>query len=318
VAAASVVAFAILTLVGCARLQFRSEFREDGSATHTVLLLFERAELDQAAAPAVEQSLADARAQAVADGFDVEAIDTERELGARVTDVVLDAEDTGAALNSLFNSIGGGPDSAPIAPFQGTFGAESGAVGGAVFELELIVDGDLLLASIGQVAPSEQRFPQARNIEETLTVEFIAVMPGEIKETNGTLLGEDTVRWQLPFNSISTLSATSKVGKEGSTAWFVVAAAVSAVAAAALAALVGLILQRRRRQFRSALATAPTAPAAPLPAAATVAEPETLAEVGSTLVRIVGQVVGGSPETAEEDRQPADADEQDDAPPGER
>jgi hypothetical protein len=290
-------------LTGCARLELASEFREDGTATHTVQLVFERAALDPAARAIVVQRLDTAEQIARDDGLGVTRIDSATELGLRVSNDVLDGEDAGAALNSIFNSLSGQPPTSPAAPFQGTFDRVSEAVGGTAFEVELTVDGDVLVATIGQFTPESRRIPQPNRLANELEIVYVVTMPGEIKETNGVLLDENTASWQLPFNSTMTMTAQSKLGESGSTAWFIIAAVASAAGVALLAVLVGAILLRRRRSGRTRLPVTAVAGGGvddDASAAAVPEEPESLADVGSTLVRVVGRVVSGPPEEVAE------------------
>lgn len=286
---AIVVGLAILA--GCADVEFGSTFQEDGTASHAVMVTFQRAELDDDQAAILDVRLAEIGEQAVQDGLVVEEIDTADEVGLRLSIPAADPEDAGASLNALINALTLDYTGGPVAPFQGTFEVESGAVGGSAFQLEMTVDGEVLTSVAAALMPEGEELPEGNALDNALQMTYVAVMPGTIRETNGTTVDESTVRWVLPFDRRITLRAESKLGEEGSTTWFVVAAIGGVVAVAALAALVGVLLLRRRRAVAgSARVEQPTMPSADV---SLTPQPESLAEAGTTLARAVSRMVSG-------------------------
>jgi hypothetical protein len=304
-AGASAGALAILCLIllsGCANLDIGSEYREDGSATHSVTLAFLRADLEAPAASTVARRLAEVEAQARDDGFEVARIDTANEVGLRIAHVSEDSEDAGAALNSLLNSISDVQVTGPFAPFQGTFNTQSGAVGGTAFTLELTVDGDALAGAIENVVADvgATTLPPGE-LQQSLRVSYVAIMPGEITDTDGVQTAESVVRWTLPLSGTTTITAESRVGKQGSTAWFVVAAVASFIGVIVVAAAVGYVLLRRHRSGRMRL---PLPASDPLAGVSTGAAEQSasMSEVGSSLARVVERVVtGGQAEPDKDD-----------------
>lgn len=281
----------VVATAACARVQIGSEFDEDGAATHSVLAVFDRDDLGADITPWVETRLTEIEEQAREDGFDVERIDTDRDVGVRIADPTVDAMDAGASLNALINAIALDETDGPVAPFQGTFTIESAAVGGAVYQLEMTVDGAVLMVVAEAMMPPGETLPQGDALTEALRMSYVAIMPGRIRDSNGQTIRSNTVRWDLPNDRRITMRAESKLGQEGSTAWFVIAAIGGVVAVAAIAGGIGLLLLRRRRAAATARRIVPGAalhdpgqPSGP---------PETLSEAGSTLARAVGRVVSG-------------------------
>lgn len=277
---------AVVATAACARVQVGSEFEEDGGARHSVLVVFDRDDLAEDLTPWVEARLTEVQEQARLDGFVVERIDTDREVGVRIAEDTLDVEDAGAALNALINAIALEETDGPVAPFQGTFTVERGAVGGAVFELDVSVDGALLMVIAAAMLPPGETLPQGEELADALRMSYVAVLPGRIRDTNGQTIRSNTVRWDLPYDRRISMRAESKLGGEGSTTRFVIAAFAGVVVVGAVAVSIGLVLLRRRRRGSTptAHADAATRPGGP---------PETLAEAGTILARAVGRVVAG-------------------------
>jgi hypothetical protein len=286
-------------LSGCARMEIGSQFREDGSATHSIMVDFDRAALDDAALARVQQQLPVVERQARDNGYTTERIDTASDLGLRVTSTTDDATDPSAALNSLFNSLNDNLEAGPFAPFTGAYERQSGAVGGNAWALDLTVDADLLYRGLMDALGVNAGALTIDDLRQNLTLSYVATLPGEVKDTNGERVDDATVRWDLPPSGTATLSAESKLAKKGSTAWFILAAIGSFIGVVLVAALVGVILLRRRRAGHSRLPlTLPLSDSDPSPTVIRVEEPATMAEVGSTLVRVVERVVSG--ESAEQ------------------
>jgi hypothetical protein len=296
--AVGAIALALL-LSGCARLEIGSEFREDGSATHSIMVVFERGALDDAALTRVQQQIDVAERQARDNGYATERINTTSDLGLRVTSVTKDGADPTAALNSLFNSLNDNLDSGPFAPFTGVFERQSGAVGGNAWALNLTVDADLLYRGLMAALGANASGLTTDDLRQNLTLSYVATLPGEVKDTNGERIGDSTVRWDLPSSGSANLTAESKVTRKGSTAWFIVAAIGSFFAVALLGGLVGFLLLRRRRGGHTRLPiNLPQSDGAPNPTYVNAEEPTSMADVGATLARVVERVVSG--DTAEQ------------------
>jgi hypothetical protein len=284
-------AFVALAAASCARVQFGSEFQEDGTAAHSVLVVFDRDDLDPETEQGVETRLTDVEEQAREDGLTVERIDTDHEVGVRISNPAADAADAGASLNALINAIALDELEGPVAPFQGTFTTESGAVGGAAFQLEMTVDGAVLMSVAEAMAPPGEELPTGEELSEALQMAYVAIMPGTIRDSNGQTIRPNTVRWDLPYDRRITMRAESKLGQEGSTTWFVIAAIGGVLVVAAIAGGIGVLLARRRR--KAAAAARELQVDANEEVEQLSAQPETLSEAGSTLVRAVGRVVSG-------------------------
>lgn len=288
---AVVLPLVLLLVGGCARAQFGSNFAEDGTATHSVMIVFDRGSMDAEVTGWVETRLTETEEQARADGFTVERIDTDREVGVRISNATLNGADAGAALNALINSIALDQTPGPVAPFQGSFSTEAGAVGGAVFQLDMTVDGAELMTVAAALLPPGERLPEGDELSSALRMSYVVVMPGRVRDSNGQLVRESTVRWDLPHDSQLAMRAESKLGNEGSTTWFLLAAIGSVAGVIAIAGGIGFLLLRRRGSHLAS--NRPPIGDASVRSEPVPGPPETLAEAGSTLARAVGRVVSG-------------------------
>ncbi len=233
-----------LLLSACSSLTFQSTFDKEGTARHQATFVFDRANLLPQDISRIERGLNGAITRATNDGFDVQRISTSSEIGLRVTGSSMDALDTGAALNILFNTLLPTSDDAPVAPFSGTFSRESGAVGGSRFELSLNADGDVLAEAIRGISPLSPQLQSAESMAGVISIRVIAILPGTVRSTNGQAAG-NRVTWLLPLRGSSELSAVSTIGQ--STPWpAVIGVVVLAAMLTGSAGYLGWSLLRRR------------------------------------------------------------------------
>jgi hypothetical protein len=212
--------------------------------------------------------------------------------GVRVSTTTREVLDTGAALNTLYNSLVR-ESSGPIAPFVGGFDRESTAVGGGRFRFELAVDGDVLFRSVQDVSPGHRELSTPDGVNEVVSFAYSVSMPGEVRDTNGVKSGRGIVRWQIPLEGATTMTAQSDLTVDSP--WLLIVATIlaSLILVVALAASVAWILIYRRNRWRAPFA-APVAGAAPPPMIA--ADPEsalTVQDVGASLARVVDRVISG-------------------------
>ncbi len=279
----------LLALAGCARAEFGSEFDEDGAATHSILFVVDRASLDAASIVAVDDRLDEVEQQATEDGLQVFRIDTDREMGLRISATTGDSEDVGAGLNALINSVAIDLTAGPIAPFSGTFSSESGAVGGSAFQLNMLVDGGLLTASVAELIPPAPAGSAEGELDDLFHMSYVVVMPGRITETNGALVRSNSVRWVIPDDGVLTMTAESKPGEPGSVTWLIVLSIGGVIAIALLSIVIGMVILKRRRRAVAA-SQAGQAPAADV---VNASAPEVVIEVGANLGRAIERVVSG-------------------------
>ena len=291
---AQVTCIALLALLatGCGRVTFGSTFREDGAATHEVEVVFERASIVARDAPAVQRALEDAEQRARTDGFATTRIDTPDQLGLRVTGSTRDATDAGAALNNIFDSLAGQSDEGPTAPFAGTFEKRGEAVGGTTYDLELSIDGPVLMRSVQRLAPGNRQFATSEGVAEVITFSYHATMPGDVKETNGEEAGQGAITWPMPLDEVSVMTASSTVGKD--TPWLLTVVAI--IAALVLVLVIGrvvmaiLLRQRRARALQLADPGEPTLSTA-------ASRMRTFGDVRDALTRLLQRLAAGLPLT---------------------
>ena len=103
----------VVTLSGCARMEIGSQFRSDGSATHSIMLVFDRDVLSASDLARVNQQLPAIASQAQDNGYTAERLDTASDIGMRITSTTTDGTDPTAELNSLLNSLNNDLEVAP-------------------------------------------------------------------------------------------------------------------------------------------------------------------------------------------------------------
>lgn len=207
--------------------------------------------------PILLQEIEDAVDRADAAGLTVDRIDTTDMLGIRLSNTTDNAVDTGAALNTLLNTLLPDTDLGPIAPFQGTFQRETEAVGENEFELQLTVDGDLLLQTVQAQAPGNRQLSTPDGAREVIAIDYTATLPGEVKETNGATIDNNTVRWGIPLGGITTIDATSTIGKETPWFWLLVTLSLAAGLTVVIAVFATTTLINRRHRGMTRLRIAP-------------------------------------------------------------
>jgi hypothetical protein len=285
-----VATIALLTLLmgGCARVSFSSHFREDGSASHVIQIVFERERIPPADLSTVERELEAAEARAREDGFTPTPIQNATQIGLHVAGETRDAVDAGAALNNLFNSIAVEGDDGPIAPFAGTFEKRGEAVGGTAYDLEMAVDGSVLVRAVQQFARGSTQPAAESALATAVSFSYRVIMPGEVKDTNGEQAGPSSVTWEISQAEVTTLTASSTVGKD--TPWVFVGIAILAslaIAASVGRAIMGLLLRRRKRTSLPGY-TEPLVAGHPAPLT-------TIADIRFALVQLLQRLVAGFP-----------------------
>ena len=285
----------VLLFAGCASVRFGSTFNEDGTATHTLEVTVPRASMNEQDVARVERQIADVELNARSGGLATARIDNPDSIGIRVINTTQDATDAGLALNSIFNTLVVDPTRGPVAPFQGTFGQVSGAVGGNSFELSLTVDGDLLYEAAANVAPGHPQFSTPEGVREIVQIEYRVTMPGEITSTNGGLAGEGSAFWIIPLEGPTQLEARSTVGKDTPWGWTILAIAGALAMVAVTAGLVWTILLNRRRagRMRIPLALHVGPDSAKEEATEPAGPPDSLSEVRDSLGQLIRRVLSG-------------------------
>lgn len=245
----------LLLFSGCISVEFGSTFRENGTATHTIVISFPRENLERREFTQVLSNLNQILQEAEDAGLAVERTERENETVIQVTNEVEDSEDTGAALNSLINAAGINAEPGINAPFKGTFRQEVEPVGGAVYILDMVIDGNELFESIASLAPTTGEAIPRETLRESVTIEYIATMPGEVFETTGEQISDETVRWELALEGQEQIYAKSRVRESQSAFLFVVTGVGVALAILVITIVIEVILIRRR-QWSSRLGAA--------------------------------------------------------------
>jgi len=289
----------IFVLSGCAEVRFGSTFNQDGTAAHTLEVTVPRASLTEQDTARIERQIADAELNARSGGLTTARIDNPEAIGIRVINTTNDATDAGLALNSIFNTLVVNETRGPVAPFQGTFGQVSGAVGGNSFKLELTVDGDLLYAAAANFAPGHPQFSTPEGVRELVRIEYRVTMPGEITDTNGGKRGEGSALWAIPLEGPTQLEATSTVGKNTPWIWTALAIVGSLGIVAVTAGIIWTILTRRRRAGRMRIPVTTGAGASSIDPRL---HPNTLSEVQASLTALIRRALHGEPLSARHDR----------------
>lgn len=289
------VASLALLLGGCSTVSFGSIFHTDGTATHSVTIMFLRGGLVDSDARRLERQFNAILERASADGYTAERLNTMTQTGVRVSTTTREVIDTGAALNSLYNSLTHG-SSGPIAPFVGGFDREGTAVGGGQFSFRLHVDGDLLFRSIQEVSPGHRQLSSRAGVNEIVTFAYSVTMPGQVRDTNGELSGRNIVRWEIPLEGVTLMTVESNLNEDSP--WLLIGLTIIAalIVVIAVAAVVAWVLIYHRNRWGSPV-LAPASGAAMT--MSDEAEPDssvTVQHVGSSLARVVDRVISG-PET---------------------
>lgn len=291
----------IVFLLGCTMLMsacntvdFDSTFNADGSATHTLVVVFKRGLVPDAEMRRLERQIDAAEQRAQQDGYTTERIDSETEIGIRVSGTTQNAFDTGAALNGIYNSLVR-EAAGPIAPFVGTFDRESSAIGGATFVLDLTVDGNVLFRSVQEMGPGNRQLATREGVDEIVSFSYTASMPGQIRSADGELLEPGTVKWSIPVEGSTRLYASSTAGRESP--WLLIVGAVTG--SLLLVGVVGggiawLLIHRHRRGRATIPLVAPLTTAGVTLTTSDDPSTVTVQDVGSSIARAMEQVIQGA------------------------
>jgi hypothetical protein len=278
-------------LSGCGTVTLSSTFREDGSASHQLMIVVSRSAVLERDIATIERELLAAEQRARIAGFQTQRINNPSDIGLRVTTTTRDATNTGLALNNLFNSLGAGPDEGTLAPFQGTFRRESEAVGGTAYALELTASGEVLFQGLRGLAPGNRDLETPEAMAQVVRFVYRARMPGTIRETTGTITDTSVAEWNLPLTETTTMTASSTVGRETPWLWITLAI-VGALAVVVLAGvLVSSLLLRGSRSARPRLTHVDAATDPHIARA----NPVSLRDVSHSLQRLVKRVLNGVP-----------------------
>ena len=259
-AVASLLVFSVVLLSACTNASIGSTFSAAGNATHEVRVAVDRASIASDQASAVNDVLLLVETRARAAGLDTRRISSTVEVGLLVSSSTDDATDAGAALNTLINSLLSGTTSVPVAPFIGTFGQDSPALGGNEYQLTLVVDGALLRAAIDALANELLADTLPEDATTSFEVTYQATMPGEIKETDGESIDSNTARWVLPLNAVTQVNAVSSVGQ--STPWLSIAGTTLGIAGL-IGLVTFLVFRVLSRRHATSVAVGPGRPAGP-------------------------------------------------------
>ena len=227
----------------CVDIELNSEYRIDGTASHAVRIQVEYVPTNRSDVDDMEAVLADLEERATNAGLEYKRSDEPGIVTVVISGTSSESVEAGAALNSLINATGLNASPGVTAPFRGTFTREAEAFGGSSYILDLSVDGELLFESV--VIERVSSDPSQRR--ESVSMYYVASFPGEVTETTGELLDDRTVRWEIPFDGTTDLSATASTGGPGSAALFLVVGVVALVVIIALAAGFAWYFSRRKR-----------------------------------------------------------------------
>ena len=265
-----------LLLSGCVELNMESEFRDDGSARHSIETTIERDSYDQLAAMGGEEAdmfseLDATEDEAEAAGFEFEKIDTDEKLGSRIAREYDDGHDVEAAFNEMFEANADAEGDVPTGGITGTYESD-----GDEHRLNLTIDSSILFPDAGDGSTT-----QFGDMSDLVTITYTATLPGEIKETNGEKVDDNTVRWELPLTGTTEITAVSEGSGSGGGGSNIILIALIALLLIGGAVAAYLFTQRRRpapaAAYPEGVAPAGVAPAyvppTDYPAAQPVSEP---------------------------------------------
>jgi hypothetical protein len=242
IAVGVVLAMTVL-LAGCIEVAVESEFDSDGSARHSIAMLVDRSLADD---PTFSEELdfEEMQQEARDAGFEADLVETDQQVGVRMFRDVSDNEDLGTVLNALFSSID--TETPPADAFSGSFTTSGGGSGRATrHSLTITVDADALFAEEEAEIADDLDFPPEM-MRQFFNITYAAVLPGEIVDHNGQLIGSSRVEWNIPFEGVQTFQATSEEG--GSVGILLIAGAAVGALALLLVAIVGVLVMSQRRR----------------------------------------------------------------------
>lgn len=254
-----------LLLTGCFDVDVESTFEEDGSARHVYTATFEREALNEFGDLAdeidPETDFEESEETARELGYETERIDTDEHIGIRLSKTIEDNADLGQILNEIFTAAG----EDPVTAFSGSYTRD-----GNVHRINIIVDGDDLFS---EGMEEDESFSPAM-LSSFITLTYTARLPGElrIEETNGRILPDGRVQWDIPLSGTETFVAVSET--EGGSNLLLILGVLALlflfIGGAVLLALFLFLRSRRAPATTPAPAepayqTGPDAPTAPLP-----------------------------------------------------
>lgn len=254
-----------LLLTSCFDVQVESEFNEDGSGTHSYRATIEKEAMEEFGESVDEAEFDDdfdeSAETAREMGYDVERINTDEHLGIRLSRDYDDSENIDTILNDLF-TLG---SEEPVSPFEGSFTSDGGT-----HTLDLTVNGGELL---GEEIQDEGDISPAM-LSGFITMTYTVTMPGEIdeEETNGRILDDGRVQWDLPLTGTENFVAVSTTDSGVSTLMLAGVIGLLFLFIGGAAALALFLIMRNRRAQPAPEAAAPAgygvdpdAPTAPYP-----------------------------------------------------
>lgn len=214
----------LLITSSCATVAMESDFREDGSARHTVETTIEKGALEQLASIAgadisqifTAQDEAERRAEEA--GLEYERIDTDRLIGARVSKTVDDARDIGATFNQLISQATAGVGGDGAERLQAVDGAVTGTYtqDGDRASIDMMVDSDRILGVLGGLAGGDGSLPiSIDQLSSFVDITYTASLPGEIVETNGGQVDDNTALWDIPLTGQTRIIAVAEGSGSG-------------------------------------------------------------------------------------------------------
>lgn len=280
--------FAALLVSSCVSVAAESEFDADGGAVYSIQVTLDTTQLGALADLGgidLEDQFSfggDAERRAEALGYTFETIQEDNLIGFRATKEDAEAANVASDLNQMFSV--GTESVTGFSPFSGTFTQD-----GDTYTLDLTVDGEQLsFANIGDSINIPDLGFGGFNFENILEITYTAKMPGEIQEdeTNGRILSDSRVRWDIPTSGTEQLTAVSSTGSDDDFPLLLVLGVSSfcVMALALLALLIIILLMRRRPGPEAPQPAAPPSPPpapispAPIPAAPFMDERELSAE----------------------------------------
>lgn len=249
-----------LLISSCVTMAIESDFEDDGAGTHSMTFTIDTSSLGSLGQDVdPTEGLDEAEDAAEREGYRVEQIRDGDIVGLKVSIDVEDSSDLGQVLNDLYNAQSTEEAAEPIEPFSGTFSEEDGT-----YRLELTVDGDELVQGAGEdlgegQSPEDFGFDLATIFDMTYT----ANMPGDVDEdeTNGEILDDGRVQWELPLTGVETLTAVSTADDDDSNLliWLLIGGIIL-LGLIGVAAVAFVIFMGRR-----STTPAPAGPSAPEP-----------------------------------------------------
>jgi hypothetical protein len=248
---------AALAIGGCVQGELQSEYRNDGSARHSLETTIDRDAVEQLQALAGDEAgqldiltaSEEAEERAEAAGLDFEPVSTDDRVGSRVSKEFEDGEDIGAAFDEIFTASTDEGADVPLGAVTGTFVQD-----GDDYRLTMTIDSGLLFTGFGEGDEIQGFSP-----EDLVEFSYTATMPGDIQETNGEEVDDDTARWEIPVSGVTEISAVSSGSSGSDSASLLII--VGLILLLLIGAAVAVFLFTRRR------------PPAPAPAVATPAGP---------------------------------------------